>query len=177
MKKRRLVGFAMIFAFCILPIGGYYWGTNLASDKITEKLTQTLEDSEHLEEWKESIEKDPEVQKFLEQAMPVPGMGSSREASAEAPETADPENTVQPSREGAERKEELPFTTKEEAARVLIKKVGLTRIQEIHTEVEEGSANREQIMAEIQSKLSEEEIQALKVIAYKELSGKQEKEE
>ncbi|WP_052948870.1 hypothetical protein [Mesobacillus campisalis] len=177
MKKRRLVGFAMIFACCILPIGVYYWGTDLASDKITEKLTQTLEGSEHLEEWKESIEKDPEVQKFLEQAVPIAGKDNSKEVSAVAPETAEYENTAQPSREADANEEELPFTTKEEAARVLIKKVGLTRIQEIHTEVEEGSANREQIMAEIQSKLSEEEIQALKVIAYKELSGRPDKEE
>lgn len=66
---------------------------------------------------------------------------------------------------------ELPFTTKEEATRVLVNKVGLTNLNEIRVKVQDGSASKEEILQEVESKLSEEEILALKVIAYKELYG------
>ncbi|GIN64139.1 hypothetical protein J27TS8_41320 [Robertmurraya siralis] len=66
---------------------------------------------------------------------------------------------------------ELPFTTKEEATRVLVNKVGLSSLNEIRVKVQDGSASKEEILQEVESKLSEEEILALKVIAYKELYG------
>ncbi|MGG0718254.1 hypothetical protein ABE096_11780 [Robertmurraya massiliosenegalensis] len=67
--------------------------------------------------------------------------------------------------------EDLPFTTKGEATRVLINKVGLTTLNEIQEKAQVGSASIEEILQELESKLSEEEFLALKVIAYKELYG------
>lgn len=67
---------------------------------------------------------------------------------------------------------ELPFTTKEEATRVLVKKVGFAELNEIREQVQNGTASKEEILNDIQSKLTEEEIMALKVIAYKELYSK-----
>lgn len=64
---------------------------------------------------------------------------------------------------------ELPFTTKEEATKVLIKKFGIKRLNEIRQQVQDGSASKKEILNEIKSKLTKEEIQALRVIAYKEL--------
>ncbi len=66
-------------------------------------------------------------------------------------------------------KSKLPFTTKEEATKVLINKVGITQLNEIRHQVQEGTISNEEVLDEVQSKLSEDEILALKVIAYKEL--------
>ncbi|MFE8699610.1 hypothetical protein ACFYKX_03115 [Cytobacillus sp. FJAT-54145] len=66
----------------------------------------------------------------------------------------------------------LPFSTKEEATKILIKKVGITELNNIRMKVQNGSATTEEILADIQNKLTEEEILALKVIAYKKLYNK-----
>ncbi|MDV2683689.1 hypothetical protein RYX56_04775 [Alkalihalophilus lindianensis] len=63
----------------------------------------------------------------------------------------------------------LPFTTKEEATRVLIRKVGITELLNIQTKVEQGNVNPVQLIDDPHSSLTSEEIMALKVIAYKEL--------
>ena len=63
----------------------------------------------------------------------------------------------------------LPFTTKEEATKVLIKKIGVSELNNIRVQVQEGTASKKDILKDIEGKLTEEEIQALKVIAYKEL--------
>ncbi|PLR95965.1 hypothetical protein [Bacillus sp. T33-2] len=74
--------------------------------------------------------------------------------------------------EGAENVDEskLPFTTKEEATRLLINKVGLTELKDIQSQVQNGTASKEEILRNIEAKLTNEEILALKVIAYKELN-------
>ncbi|MEH7123053.1 hypothetical protein V7127_07325 [Bacillus sp. JJ1773] len=63
----------------------------------------------------------------------------------------------------------LPFKTKEEATKVLIQKVGISELNDIRVQVQNGSVSKEEVLQEIQGKLTEEEIMALKVIAYKEL--------
>jgi hypothetical protein len=161
MKIRKIVFWSMILTYCGLIIGTYYLGTNLASDKIIESVSKELEAGGKLEEIKASISSDPELMEYLglvENSVEVNGSNQST-----APKENKEENASAP----------LPFTTKEEATRVLIKKVGLTRIQDIHTEIVEGTAQREEVIKEIESSLSEEEIKALKVIAYKELQKNQ----
>ena len=56
----------------------------------------------------------------------------------------------------------LPFQTKEEATRVIIKKVGITRLLDIKEQAQNGSINKDEVLAEIEGKLSEDEISALK---------------
>ncbi|MFD2045793.1 hypothetical protein ACFSTA_13625 [Ornithinibacillus salinisoli] len=63
----------------------------------------------------------------------------------------------------------LPFTTKEEATRLIVKKVGITRLQDIQSKVQQGKITKDEILQEIEEKLTEEEITAMKVIVYKEL--------
>lgn len=63
----------------------------------------------------------------------------------------------------------LPFTTKEEATKVLIKKIGVSELNNIRVQLQEGTASKEEILKNIEGKLSKEEMEALKVIAYKEL--------
>lgn len=64
----------------------------------------------------------------------------------------------------------LPFQTKEEATRVLIKKVGVNRLMDIQESAQNGSISQDEILSEIEGKLSEDEISALKYVLYKELS-------
>ena len=125
----------------LLGAGGYaawHFGTNIASEKIIEKVETTL-DEENLEEVKSYIENDPTVQEIVS------------EAAATDPDT-------------------LPFQTKEEATRVLVKKVGITRLLEIKEQAQNGSINKDQILSEIEGTLSEDEISALKYVLYKELN-------
>ncbi|MEQ2526811.1 hypothetical protein WMO40_08870 [Bacillaceae bacterium CLA-AA-H227] len=137
-----------IFKFLVVPIvvlgligyGIYYFGTNWASEKLMDEMTSELETSGQMEEIKQVIESDPELQSFIEEA-----------------KNADTS--------------ELPFTTKEEATRALINKIGISELNEIRVQAQEGTASKEEILQEVQSKLTEEEMLALKVIAYKELYG------
>jgi ribosomal protein S28E/S33 len=124
-----------------LGYAAFYFGTNIASEKIMNDVSTELQNSGEIEQLKSTIENDPELRAFIEEA-----------------ETADTSK--------------LPFTTKEEATRVLIKKVGISELNDIRVQVQEGNASKEEIMENIQGKLSEEEVLALKVLAYKELYGK-----
>jgi hypothetical protein len=130
-----------VIVLAILGYGVYHFGTKLASDKLMEVLSTELENSGELEKIKQTIESDPELMAFLEDA-----------------ESVDEQS--------------LPFTTKEEATRMLVKKVGITGLQNIQSKVQEGQISKEELLQEIEGKLSKEEITALKVIAYKELYHK-----
>lgn len=125
----------------LLGAAGYavwHFGTNIASEKIIEKVESTLDD-ENLEEVKSYIENDPMVQEIASEAA-----------------------TINP--------DTLPFQTKEEATRVLIKKVGVTRLLEIQEQAQNGSINKDEVLSEIEGTLSEDEISALKYVLYKELN-------
>ena len=64
----------------------------------------------------------------------------------------------------------LPFQTKEEATRVLIKKVGVNRLLDIKEEAQNGLISKDEVLSEIEGKLSEDEISAIKYVLYKELN-------
>ncbi|MEH7386566.1 hypothetical protein V7147_14325 [Bacillus sp. JJ1521] len=140
----RFMRFALmtILVLAILGYGVYYFGTNMASEKLMDAVSSELENSGEMENIKQTIENDPELQVYLEEV-----------------ESVD-EST-------------LPFTTKEEATRVLVKKVGLTGIQDIQSKFQQGQLTNEELIQVIEGKLTEEELTALKVIAYKELYNKQ----
>lgn len=63
----------------------------------------------------------------------------------------------------------LPFHTKEDATRVLIKKVGVNRLLEIKEQAENGTIDKNQLLSEIEGKLSEDEKSAFKYVLYQEL--------
>jgi hypothetical protein len=130
-----------VLLLVLLGVGGYaawHFGTNIASEKIIEKVESTLDD-EKLEEVKSYIENDSTVQEIV------------NEAAATNPDT-------------------LPFQTKEEATRVLITKVGVTRLLEIQEQAQNGTINKDELLSEIEGTLSEDEISALKYVLYKELN-------
>ncbi|MEK4386345.1 hypothetical protein MKZ25_11110 [Solibacillus sp. FSL W7-1464] len=63
----------------------------------------------------------------------------------------------------------LPFQTKEEATRLLIKKVGINRLLTIQEQAQNGSISIDEVVSEMEGTLSDEEISALKYVLYKEL--------
>ncbi|HSO58115.1 MAG TPA: hypothetical protein VLQ66_07755, partial [Paenisporosarcina sp.] len=63
----------------------------------------------------------------------------------------------------------LPFTSKGEATRVLIKKVGVTKLRDLQSDVQNGTASKEEVLQVLSEKLTKEEMLALQVIAYKEI--------
>ena len=140
---KKFVRFLFIFILLLggLGYGAYYFGTNLASEKLMDTVSNELEQSGQVEQVKQYIENDPELKLFLKEA-----------------ETVKQDQLAQ-----------LPFTTKEEATRVIIKKVGIPELMDIQTQVQEGTITKDEILQKVQEKLTEEEILALKVIAYKEL--------
>lgn len=133
-----------ILLLIVLIIGGAgygidYVGTNIASDKIMNVVTAELENSGQINEIKKMVADDPELMRFIEE-------GANVEES------------------------NLPFTTKEQATRVLIKKIGFSELQVIQSNAQNGMTNDEiqELLKDIEGKLTDEEILALKVIAYKE---------
>src|SRR3954470_940594 len=137
---KKLVTFILIVVVLlgVIGYGVYYFGTNIASEKMMDAVSTELENGGQIEEVKQYVESDPELKQFIEEA-----------------ETID--------------QEQLPFTTKEEATRVVIQKVGISELSDIQAKVQEGTLSKEEVLQTLQENLTEEEITALKVIAYKEL--------
>ncbi|MFJ7733606.1 hypothetical protein ACIQXF_17210 [Lysinibacillus sp. NPDC097231] len=136
----RFIKFLIIF-FVFLGVigyGAYHYGTKFVSNKLVETVSTELENSGEIDEIKNTIERDPELKAFMEEA-----------------KTAD--------------SSKLPFTTKEDATKVLIQKVGVSELNNIREKVQDGSMTKEEVLQEVQGKLTDEEIMALKVIVYKEL--------
>jgi hypothetical protein len=53
---------------------------------------------------------------------------------------------------------------------VLIKKVGVNRLLDIQEHVQNGSISEDEVLSEIEGKLYEDEISALKYVLYKEIN-------
>lgn len=121
--------------------GVYHFGTKIASDKVMEKVTAELESSGKLDEVKRLAMEDPQVRKLVEE-------GAAVDESS------------------------LPFTTKEQATRVLVQKIGIRELYAIQEQAKQGMSASEQqrLVEDIESKLTEEEIAALKFVLYKELN-------
>lgn len=130
----------MIILIIGLGYGIYYFGTNIASEKVMDAISEELENSGQINEIKRIVNNDPELMGFIEDAVDV-----------------DESN--------------LPFHTKEQAMRAIIGKVGIGELQTIQANFENGMSNDEKLvlLQELEGKLTEDEILALKVIAYKEL--------
>ncbi|RFU68356.1 hypothetical protein [Bacillus sp. V59.32b] len=139
MKALKIL-LSIVVILAIIGVGLYYVGTNMASDRLVNEVSNQLENSGEMDEIKQAIESDPELMAFVEDGKNVD-------------------------------ESKLPFTTKEEATRVLINKFGINGLMEIQEKVQNGTISRAELMQDAESKLTEEEILALKVIAYKELNA------
>lgn len=136
----RLIKFLVVIAIFVgvVGYGVLHFGTKFASEKIVDTLSTELENSGQKEEIKNTIENDPQLKAYMEEAKTV-------------------DSSI------------LPFTTKEEATKVLIQKVGITDLNDMRVKLQDGSMTQEEALQMVEGKLSDEEIAALKVIVYKEL--------
>lgn len=133
--------FVAILVLGAIGYGVYYFGTNVASEKLVDSASTELEDSGRINDVKAYIESDPQLTEMVKEA-----------------QSAD-EST-------------LPFTSKGEATRVLIKKVGVTKLRNLQSDVQKGTASKEEVLQVLSEKLTKEEMLALQVIAYKEIYNK-----
>ncbi|MFJ7972522.1 hypothetical protein [Psychrobacillus sp. NPDC096389] len=133
--------FSIVFIVGIIGFAAYYFVPKIIADQVMEKVTVELEDRGQLDNIKEEIQKDPQLQAFIEE-------GKNVDSS------------------------QLPFQTKEEATRVLLKKFKISELQEIQAKAKNGMTEEEKqaLLNQIEGKLTEEEMLALKALAYKELS-------
>jgi hypothetical protein len=143
MKILKVLSLIVVFLM-LLGFGVYHFGTKIASDKVMENVSAEIEKSGEVEEIKEMLEQDPQLQKLVENGI----------------DNIDESN--------------LPFTTKEEAIQTVVRKIGIKEAQEIQIKASDGVTNEEkqEILEKVENKLTEEEILALKILAYKELNEK-----
>lgn len=139
MKFLRLL-FIIIIIIVGLGIGIYYYGTSFVAGKVTEVVNKQLENEETLANIKAAVNNNPEIKQFIDDGASV-------------------------------NDDDLPFTTKEEAIETIIKKIGINELNDLKHKYEAGITVTEaqQLVEQLEPKLTEDEILALKSIAYKEL--------
>lgn len=129
-----------VAVLALIVFGVYHFGTKFIADEVMGQVAAELESTGQLDDLKKEIQNNPELRTFIEE-------GKNADSS------------------------KLPFKTKEEATRVLLKKFDLAEINDIQVKVRQGmtATEQEELLTKIQSKLTEEEMLALKALAYKEL--------
>lgn len=132
---------AIIIVVGSLGYGVYYFGTAFASEKVMDVVSAKLEDSGQLEEVKQFVNNDPEIQKFIAEGADIDESGLPFTTKEEALRTLAPKFGLS---------ELQNIQTKA--------KNGL-------------SANEQQeLLSTIEEKLTADEISALKLVIYKELN-------
>ena len=133
--------FTLLLILGGIAYGLYYFGTNKISENVVDSVYVELENTGQLEEIKQIVNNDPQIQQFIAEGKDV--------------ETSN-----------------LPYKTKEQATRAIIQKVGISELQNMQSKYQYGiSANEiNDILSSFEGKFTEEEILALKVIAYEELN-------
>lgn len=129
-----------VVVLALLAFGVYHFGTKYIADEVMGQVAAELDASGELENIKKEVENDPDLRAFVEEGKNV---DSSK----------------------------LPFQTKEEATRVLLKKFDLSEINDLQIQARQGmtAAEQQALFDKIQSRLTDEEMLALKALAYKEL--------
>ncbi|TFE01667.1 hypothetical protein [Jeotgalibacillus salarius] len=140
--KKLLIGLLIFVVF----IGGglyavYYFGTEMAADQVVESVTEDMETTGEMDRVRTYIESDPVLSGYIEEA------------------------------KAAKDDEDLAFTTRAEATRVMVQKVGIGELQQIQADAESGNLSEQEVIQKLEQSLTEEELKALKVLAYKEIYG------
>lgn len=69
--------------------------------------------------------------------------------------------------------EDLPFQTKEDAVKTVLKEFSMSEMTDVATKAQRGELNMAEVEALLQERLTDEEIEALKIIAIKEMQARQ----
>ena len=174
----RLLNVIIVFliAFSFGGITLYAVGPELSSDAVAQKAFEELEQSGKMEEMVRQIEADPKVHRYMEEL-------GSQDAFSESPDSELDEHLVEENVDEVNmgdsdsfagdppqdtQKQELAFDTKEDAASVMMEKVGFRNLLKMKNAVENDTMTAEQVMDELDDDLNEEEMLALKVMIFKE---------
>ncbi|WP_065410251.1 hypothetical protein [Pseudobacillus wudalianchiensis] len=135
--KLLKVLFVTVIILALLAVGAFYVGTKIVSDKVMDQFSNQLENSGEMDQIKEKVKNDPELQKFIAEGANVDS-------------------------------KTLPFQTKEEATRQLVKKFNVSELRDMQADLQQG--NKQEVLNKLEGKLTDKELLALKVLAYKELN-------
>ncbi len=171
----RFLNIIIVFliAFSFSGIAIYAVGPNLSTEAVAQRAFQQLEQSGKMEEMVRQIESDPNVSAYMEQLEVQ--LDEQAPAEQEVSEGILTEEDVQALEEQTTfnsleipPQEDLAFETKEEAANVVIKKVGFRNLLKMKEAVETDEMSAQDVMVKLEEDLSEEEMLALKVMIFKE---------
>ncbi|AQU79694.1 MULTISPECIES: hypothetical protein [Planococcus] len=130
--------------FSVAGIGAYVIGPDFSADRMVAEVTKEMRNNGQMEKVIEYVESDPKMLEYIEQV------------------------------EVAEQQDQpLPFQTAGDAAGTVIKKVGITDLAKMKSGIEDGTMSVDEVIQTLEQDLNEEELLALKVIAYKELYKQQ----
>lgn len=164
----------------VLGLGIYQFGLSFAIDKVSDEL----ESSGKMDEVREMVKNDPELEKLIKEVETTPefqqmlaNQGNLPTSDSVVTETQ--QNQVNQSGQSAagdnnakvSGMQKLPFDTKEEAMEEVVDRIGMPKLYDMYDRVQSGTASKEEIIAEVSKKFSEDELTALKIIAYQELYG------
>lgn len=151
MKFVKWILIPLVVLFLIL-FGVYQFGKDYAIDKMSEEL----ESSGKIEEVKEILRNDPGINQLMKEFESSPEWQQVREmVKTEGAKAA----TI----------DHLPFDTKEEAIKVVVDRVGISKSIDMYERVRSGETTKEEAMTELAKEFTEEEMTALKFVLYKEL--------
>lgn len=140
-KMKYIIGIIVsLVLLTVIGYGVYQVGTGYVADQVIAQVYAELENSGEIDLILEEVKNNPELQQFLED-------------------------------ETLSNAENLPFNTKEEATKVLLKKFTLSEIKDMQSMISNGLTSKEEaeLLLTVQSKLTEEELLALKVITIKDM--------
>lgn len=143
-----------------ISFGIYRYTINYASDKLVDNVSQQLVTSGEMEKIKKQMENDPALEEFIKDTETSNSKQTNQETNSKTENNETKNETV------------LPFHTTEEAVQVVTKKVGMPRLKELAQDYKNGTISKETIIQEVSSKLTADEIKALKIIVYKEVNKK-----
>jgi len=164
-----------IVIILVIGMGVVYFSFDFASEKVISKVSEELESSGKMEDIKEAVKSDPEIAGFIKEVETDPEARQFLEEQKKNHETnsVDNRNNINEKSDETDSANKattkLPIQTKEEAVKVVIDRVGLTELNSMVNRYKEGKASKQDLIQEASIQFTEEELMALKIIAYKEL--------
>lgn len=164
----------MIFLIIgIIGFTGYRIGFTYISGKMMDQLADQMFTAEEIEEWKN----DPQLQQLLADHADFFDKAASDAPSA-PPATAPPSQTGgdQPPAAPVDQVQEVPaglaVSTKEEASKLLLSKFSMAELVSLADKARDGLSDTEktEIKDTLLERLTDDEFEAIKIIAIKEIS-------
>lgn len=157
-----------IVAILVIGAGITFFSFNFASDKVITKVSEELESSGKLEDIKEDVKSDPEIVGFIKEVETDPEASQFLDNSGNNDSNGKSNEAALLNKANTE----LPIQTKEEAVKVVVDRVGISELNNIAKNLQDGTTSKQEVIQEVSTQFTEEELMALKIIAYKELYEK-----